>query len=90
MDWPGDARVLVQVLEVRTADLGGEDLRVARDRDDVRVLRYAPEPAAARPVVPVHGRLAAKERERLVRHALGEDVVLEIDPVERQRRPSHA
>ncbi len=73
--------LLVEILEIGPFP-GDERLGIARDGDDVRVLRHAPVAAAVRPVVPPDGRLATEEREGLVGEALGEDVVLEVDIAE--------
>jgi hypothetical protein len=83
-----DALLLVQVLEVRPLP-GRERLRVAGDGDHVRVLRHAPVTLAKRPVVPPDWGFAPEKRERLVRDALGEIVVLEADVFEPRAAVEH-
>jgi hypothetical protein len=69
----------VEVLERGRAGLRREGAPVLQHSHHVVVAGDAPEPLAVLPVVPVHGRLVAHQRERLVWDPLCEGVVVEVD-----------
>ena len=66
----------VEVLERRRAGLRREGAPVLQHGHHVVVAGDAPEPLAVLPVVPVHRRLVAHQRERLVRDPLRKGVVV--------------
>ena len=79
--------VALQLLQLGPADLGGERLVVAMDRNEVLPARDRPEPCvAARLGMPGHRRLPPQACERLVRDGTLVDVVAEN--VDRGERPA--